>query len=140
MNESPEPAPVAAPIEVPPRSPSPATPRTGTGILLLLWLWPVAVAVAGGYYVERRAAAQLEAAMADRPRVTIVDEMALMRAAVVSGVPADNPAKMRAALERQLAEITREDTIVLPTQVVTAAPPQFFYSEQVKQAVANGAR
>lgn len=141
ISQDPAAAPASAPAQqaasptpsaVPPAQ-APATPapsRLGTSTLLLMWLWPIVVAAAGVLYLQRQTPHTVEAAvsraLADRPRVAIIDEAEIVRRALARGADPTDARSVRAKAKADLDAIAGNDTIVLPRQVVTAAPPRFY--------------
>ena len=58
--------------------------------------------------------------------MAIVDEAEIVRRALARGADPTDARSVRAKAKADLDAIAGEDTIVLPVQVVTAAPPRFY--------------
>lgn len=108
-------------------TPSPADAPASRGLFSLLFpaLWPVALVGAATLYLQAKmdaAAADAAALQASRPRLVVVDEIALMEEAMKEGATGSADA-VRDAYRQKLRAVMDGNTIIVSRYSVLAVDP-----------------
>ena len=119
MSESPDTAPES--VERPRATPGRES-ALGTSTLLLLLAWPLLVVAAGGYYLEQRRGQDLATALADRPRVVVINEADFIRKAPNGLTPEATIASGIRAADDTAAKLSAAGYIVIKRSAVASAP------------------
>lgn len=107
-----------------------AAPSRGLFSLLFPALWPVVLVGAATLYLQAKmdaAAADAAAMQASRPRVVVVDEIALMEEAMKEGATGSADA-VRDAYRQKLRAVMDGNTIIVSRYSVLAVDPELLLS------------
>ena len=90
----------------------------GAGTLLMLLAWPTVLAGVLFFAINHRLDVELES----RPRVSIVDEVKLVKLAIDNGANRQRPLEVMAKIEDMIKDAGLEDNILLGKSMIMYSP------------------